>query len=111
MSTRSNPFAKLAMQNAWRLARQGWAIYGGPIRSYLGEALRLAWADLKAGRAFQAINGMLADMRARKRGERRAEKTMIGSPGMQAAADRWRQRHGARAYGGGFGSAKFTAGW
>ena len=37
--------ARRAMIEAWSAARQGQAIFGGSIRSYLAEALRQAWAD------------------------------------------------------------------
>ncbi|MFI4985832.1 MAG: hypothetical protein ACHQF3_00150 [Alphaproteobacteria bacterium] len=103
-----NPAAKLAMQAAWTLARRGWAIYGGPKRSFLREALRIAWAELKAEPVFVRVRAMIAEIRAQKSRPRPAVSL---SPGLLAAAARCSRRHGARAYGGGFGSARFTAGW
>jgi len=103
-----NPASTIAMRNAWRLAREGWRIYGGSPRTYIREALRIAWAELKAHPVFQACQELIGRLEA----ERRQPHPVVSlSLELRAAAARWSCRHGARAYGGGLGSAKFTAGW
>lgn len=56
--------AKLAMQKAWRIARRGWAIYGGSVREYFSEALRIAWKEIKEHPVTQAAEDLVARMRA-----------------------------------------------
>jgi len=107
-SNHTNAAARLAMQGAWQLAREGQAIYGGPIRSFIAEALRIAWAELKADPVHRACVEMVAGIRAAKANPQPSPQL---SPGLLAAAARWRARHGARAYGGGLGSARYTASW
>lgn len=106
-----NPSAALAMRNAWTLAREGWAIFGGSKRSFIREALRIAWAELKADPVAQACAKMIAELRADRLRLADAKPATRLSAGCRAAAARWSRRHGAAAYGGGYGSAKFTAGW
>jgi len=62
--SRPNPKASLAMKAAWEMARKGQASYGGPIRQYIREALRLAWVDVKAYPVTTAVDALLADLRA-----------------------------------------------
>ena len=66
--TRSHkiPGARTAMKDAWRLARRGQAVFGGPVRAYLAEALRIAWAELKADPVFQECQTIIAEIRTRK---------------------------------------------
>jgi len=103
-----NPSAKFAMVNAWRLAREGWAIYGGSPRQYIAEALRIAWAELKSDPVHRACVQMVAEIRAARANPQPSPQL---SPGLMAAAHRWRARHGARAYGRGMGTARYTASW
>jgi len=58
--------SKLAMSRAWDMARKGQTIYGGPVKSFLREALRLAWADLNADPVMNAFDSMIADIRSGK---------------------------------------------
>lgn len=37
----------LLMKRAWEIARQGQAQFGGKVRSYFAEALKMAWAEVK----------------------------------------------------------------
>ena len=110
-TARHNPAAAVVMRNAWVIARRGWEIYGGPTRSFIREALRIAWAELKADPVAQACARMVAELRADRLRLAGAQPATRLSAGCRAAAARWRGRHGAAAYGGGYGSAKFTAGW
>ncbi|MGO8867331.1 MAG: hypothetical protein ACLQME_12585 [Alphaproteobacteria bacterium] len=103
-----NPDATLAMRRAWILVGEGWAIYGGPKRSFMAAALRIAWAELKADPVAQACRRMVAELRADRL---RREQAPGLSPGCRAAATRRARRHGAPAYGNDYASARFTAGW
>jgi hypothetical protein len=47
------------MRRAWALARQGAARFGGKVRAYFAEALRLVWAEVKARLAV--ARGMAED--------------------------------------------------
>ncbi len=66
--TRSHsiPGARTAMKEAWRVARRGQAVFGGSLRSYLAEALRIAWAELKADPVFQECQIIIGEIRARQ---------------------------------------------
>lgn len=35
------------MKRAWEIARQGQAKFGGKVRSYFAEALKMAWSEVK----------------------------------------------------------------
>ena len=61
-----NPDARHAMRDAWRLARRGQTLYGGKVRDYLAEALRIAWAEVKADPIVQECKRIIAATRARK---------------------------------------------
>ena len=111
MTTRSNPAAALAMKNAWILSRRGWELFGGPKRSFLSEALRISWAELKADPVAQACARMVAELRADRLRLAGAKPSSGLGAECRTAATRWSRRHGAAAYGGGYGSAKFTAAW
>ena len=52
------------MKEAWRLARRGQAVFGGSVRAYLAEALRIAWAELTADPVFQEGQIIIAELRA-----------------------------------------------
>ena len=67
-TTRSHrtPGARTTMKEAWRLARRGQAVFGGSVRAYLAEALRIAWAELKVDPVFQEMQKIIAEIRARK---------------------------------------------
>ena len=97
--TRYNPDARLAMRGAWKLARQGATIYGGSVRLYFREALRIAWAEVKADpvaeEARQASHGIF-------------EAPLAGADFGTHAASR---RYATRCYGNGYGAAKYTASW
>ena len=62
----NNTGARIAMKEAWRLARRGQTVFGGSVRAYLAEALRLAWAELKADPVFQEVQTIIANIRAHK---------------------------------------------
>ena len=47
------------LRRAWGLARAGVARFGGTVRLYLDEAMRLAWAEVKARLAV--ARGMAED--------------------------------------------------
>ena len=47
------------MRRAWGLARDGARRFGGTVRAYLAEALRQAWAEVKARLAV--ARGMAED--------------------------------------------------
>lgn len=57
---------KIAMNRAWRLAREGQRIYGGSVRQFLGEALRICWAELKADPAAKVAAELFNEARARR---------------------------------------------
>ena len=61
-----NPGARIAMKEAWRLARRGQTVFGGSVCAYLAEALRIAWAELKADPVFQEVQEIIAKIRARQ---------------------------------------------
>ncbi len=86
--TRSHsiPGARTAMKEAWRLARRGQSVFGGSLRAYLAEALRIAWTELKADPVFQECQIIIAEIRARK--------ARLGGPHVAAS------RFSHRAYGG-----------
>lgn len=63
---RSNHKAKIAMKRAWELARKGRSIFGGSVRQYLAEALREAWAALKADPVVREAEKIIAGIRAAK---------------------------------------------
>ncbi len=72
--------ARSAMKAAWRLARRGQTLYGGKLRSYLAEALRIAWRELKADPVFQECQKIIAEALARKAaGTWRAPSTTMSS--------------------------------
>ncbi len=58
--------SKLVMKAAWAEARRGQTIYGGSVRQYLREALRLAWADAKADPYLAAFDALQAEYRSGK---------------------------------------------
>ena len=58
--------ARRAMIEAWSAARQGQAIFGGSIRSYLAEALRQAWAELLADPVVQEVAKLIAAIKGRR---------------------------------------------
>ena len=43
------------MKKAWQIARKGQNQFGGKVKEYLAEALRLAWAIYKASKAIATI--------------------------------------------------------
>ena len=57
--------ARLVMRDAWRIARRAQPIYGGSVRSYLAEALREAWAALKADPLTTAVDQIIAGIKSR----------------------------------------------
>lgn len=63
---RRNSEARLAMKGAWKFARRGQTIFGGSVRAYIAEALRIAWAELLADPVFQEFRKIIAEIRARK---------------------------------------------
>lgn len=63
---RTNYKAKLAMQSAWRHARRFQTLRGGSVRSFMSEALTLAWAELKASPVVAEADKIIAEIRAAK---------------------------------------------
>ena len=64
--SRSNAKAKLAMTSAWRLARRLQTLRGGFVRQYLSEALKQAWAEVKASQVVNEAYKLMAEIRAAK---------------------------------------------
>jgi len=58
--------ASLVMSRAWKLAREGQTIYGGSVKSYLAEALRLSWAELNVDPVQKAVDELIAFNRANR---------------------------------------------
>ncbi len=50
-------------------------MFGGSVRAYLAEALRIAWAELRADPVFQEFRRIRAGIRARQArlGDRQAD--------------------------------------
>lgn len=45
------------MSRAWEIAREGYNLFGGKVRDYLSESLRIAWKEKKEmEKAFTAAN-------------------------------------------------------
>lgn len=86
---------KLVMQRAWALARRGQTIFGGPIRSYIREALRESWAAVKADPVVKVADQMISEIRARKGQTAGMVPYSIRSRGHRAVA-RFYASHGAR---------------
>lgn len=40
---------KNVMKTAWKIAKEGAAKFGGKVKEYFAEALRMAWAEMKKG--------------------------------------------------------------
>jgi Streptococcus thermophilus bacteriophage Gp111 protein len=47
---------KGVMKNAWKIARNGAAKFGGNAKEYFAEALKMAWAIAKKGYVFTLKN-------------------------------------------------------
>lgn len=73
--SRLNPKASLAMKAAWAMARKGRVIFGGTVRQYMREALRLAWADVKAHSVTKAYDELRADLAAKRKQPARSAPT------------------------------------
>ena len=56
------------MKQAWQMARQGCRIYGGAVRQYLSEALKIMWSRVKTEPIYQDLRNVIAETRARKAG-------------------------------------------
>lgn len=63
---RTNHKAKLVMEWAWRHARRFQVLRGGPVLSHMSEALKLAWAELKADPTVAEFDKLRAAIRAAK---------------------------------------------
>jgi hypothetical protein len=46
------------MRRAWELAKAGAAVYGGPVKMYFAEALRMAWKEAKGNTKEQMIEAL-----------------------------------------------------
>lgn len=46
---------KEIMVNAWKIAREGQKAFGGKVREYFAEALKMAWAQAKNGLDIEAL--------------------------------------------------------
>lgn len=46
---------KEIMVNAWRIAREGQKAFGGKVREYVAQALKMAWAQAKGGINIDAL--------------------------------------------------------
>ncbi len=87
----TNPKAKTAMRLAWEMVRHAKALYRGPARVFMAEALKIAWAEVNSDPVIREVARIIADGRARN--ARQSES--IGSGAMQRAAARHRARLGA----------------
>lgn len=58
--------SRYVMKEAWALARRGCRTYGGNVRQYISEALRIVWAELMANPVAQTIRDIITETRARK---------------------------------------------
>jgi hypothetical protein len=63
---RTNAKAKLAMEWAWRYARRLQTLRGGSVRQYMSEALKQAWAEVKADPTVAEADKIIAEIRAAK---------------------------------------------
>ncbi len=63
---RTNRKARLAMRDAWAMVRRACTLYGGTARQYISEALRIAWAELKANPIVQETDRIIAETRKLK---------------------------------------------
>lgn len=55
---------KNVMTRAWKIAREGAAKFGGKVKEYFAEALRMAWAEIKKGANKVAEYPKVVKMRA-----------------------------------------------
>lgn len=46
---------KEIMVNAWKIAREGQKAFGGKVRDYFAQALKMAWAQAKNGLDIEAL--------------------------------------------------------
>lgn len=46
---------KEIMVNAWTIAKEGQKAFGGKVREYFSEALKMAWAQAKGGINIEAL--------------------------------------------------------
>jgi len=90
-----NHKAKLAMSRAWKLAREGQTIYGGSVRSFLAEALRIVWSELSQSPVMRAAASILADYRSGKLKPSHAPAYCVRNRGSASTA-RWWAQQGAR---------------
>lgn len=58
----ANYYRKSVMSNAWKLAKEGAAKFGGSARSYLIAAMRDAWASAKRNPWSKATAEVMADL-------------------------------------------------
>lgn len=65
-ASKSNPKAKLAMEWAWRYARRLQTLRGGSVCQFLSEALKQAWAEVKANPVVNEAYKLIAEIRAAK---------------------------------------------
>lgn len=63
---RTNHKASLAMTSAWRHARRFQTLRGGSVVTYLSEALKMAWAELRANPVVAEVDKIIAEIRAAK---------------------------------------------
>jgi len=50
------------MTNAWKIARKGKENFGGKVKEYFSQALRMAWAIFKKGeKTMSGVNGTIKD--------------------------------------------------
>lgn len=89
--TRSSHLCPTVMRRAWAMSREARTLYGGPVRSFMAEALRLAWAEAKADPLLTEIGKMIASARARRTAIQNTDQELRARfPGMYAAASRGR---------------------
>ena len=50
------------------MARRGCRIYGGAVRAYLSEALKIMWSRVKTEPIYQDLRNVILETRARKAG-------------------------------------------
>jgi hypothetical protein len=55
---------KEVMKNAWQIVKEAIAKFGGNCREYMGEALRIAWAEFKAKKAHKDVMDQISDLEA-----------------------------------------------
>lgn len=94
---RNTAKASLVMSRAWAEARHGQTIYGGPVRCYMAEALRIVWAELNVDPVMRAADELIAQIRANRSKAVHVPPYCVRNRGGYRAITRWYAGQGARA--------------